>query len=123
MRIFEDYIVSDLGNIYYVELDHEDGCYYVSVWDGSKYKYFIFLKDPILEFQFPDDRNPIEEISLRILKHEKILKDQINLNEWTKEVSIRMFPELLEQQKEEAKRFRYSKEPDPEIYFWGERVD
>jgi len=122
-RLFEDYIISKFTGLrYFVELDHEDSYYYASIWEGKKYKYFIFLKDPILEFVFDVEKNPIEEISLRILKYEKVLKDQMNLENWDKEVAIWMFPELLEKQREEEKRFRYGRNVDPEIYIMGERV-
>lgn len=120
MKVFEDYIYSDIGNRYYVELDHEGSQYFVSIWENKKRKFLIYLKDPTYEFDFSDDQNPMEVISKKIILHEKVLRDQLNLENWNKKVSLNMFPDLLEQQQEELKRFNYSKEP--KIYILGERV-
>lgn len=124
--IFEDFIYTDIESAYFVEVEHENQKYYVTIWEDSKFEYLLLfiplLKDPILELEFSDEHNPMEEIAKAIIKYEKVRRVQLKMQKWDKVVSLEMFPEMVKEEEEEQKRFKYREEVKPKIFVWGEEV-
>lgn len=124
--IFEDFIETDIDSIYFVEVERDNKTYYVTIWEEDKFDYLLsfipILKDPLIELSFPINKNPMEEIARAILEYEKVRRDQLKLLEWNKVVSLDMFPEMVKEEEEKQKRFKYSEEVKPKIFVWGKEI-